>query len=283
MSVTQTGTFSDGDGNATVTLTASSGTVTQDNAAGTWLWTAAAEFDGPASTAVTITATDNASTPATASAGFAFNATNAVPVVAITAAATADEGAAVNYSFTATDASPADQTAGFAWMLNFGDGTGSVSVAAGTASPLAQMHTFAGAGIFQVTATAIDKDSGTSTAATREITIMDVTAPQTTITSLAISGGANGGPLFYATMAQGYGGVDTTNDAGLWAVDSTGALRLLVREGDIVGGKALKSFTALTGVSGSPGVTRSFNNAGQIIYHATFLDGSTALVTVQVP
>ena len=51
------GMFSDGAGNATVTLTASTGTVTQNNSAGTWNWSPAAGFDGPSSTAVTITAT----------------------------------------------------------------------------------------------------------------------------------------------------------------------------------------------------------------------------------
>ena len=77
--------------------------------------------------------------------------------------------------------------------------------------------------------------------------------------------------------------MDATNDAGLWAVDSTGALRLLAREGDVIGAKTLKSMTVLTAVSGSPGVTRSFNNAGQVIYRATFTDGSQSVVVVQVP
>ncbi len=105
-----------------------------------------------------------------------------------------------------------------------------------------------------------------------------------TFASLAISGGGRGGPLFTATLLQGSGGVSKTNDAGIWAVDSAGALRLLVREGDVIGGKTVKTFTALTGVSGSPGVTRSFsNNTNQVIYRATFTDGSQAVVTVHVP
>ena len=179
--VTQAGTFSDPDGNATVTLTASSGTVTQNNAAGTWSWSPAAGFDGPSTTAVTITATDTAS--ATATAAFTFSPTNTAPTVAISAPASANEDAPVSFTFTATDAATADQTAGFSWSLNYGDGTAAESVAAGTASPLAGSHTFANPGTFTVTATATDKDAGVSSAATRSITILDVTPPDTTITS----------------------------------------------------------------------------------------------------
>ncbi len=100
--------------------------------------------------------------------------------------------------------------------------------------------------------------------------------------SLAISGGENGAPLFYATLSHGKG-VSAKNDAGLWAVDSTDTLRLIAREGDVIDGKKLKAITVLTAVPGSTGVTRSFNNAGQIIYRATFTDASTAIVTVQLP
>ncbi len=102
-------------------------------------------------------------------------------------------------------------------------------------------------------------------------------------TSLAIAGGGVGRPLFYATLLQDSGGVTAVNDAGLWAMDSTGELRLLAREGDVIGAKTLKSLTVLTAVAGSPGVTRSFNNAGGVIYRATHTDGSQALMRVQVP
>ena len=167
---TMTGTFSDADGNATVTLSASTGTVTQDNGAGTWSWTATGA-DGPATSTVTITATDSAS--ATATATFAFTVTNVVPTVAITAAATANEDTAVSFDLTAMDASTADQAAGFEWALDFGDGT-TEAVVAGTASPLARTHTFAEPGTYNVTATATDKDSGVSTVAMHEITVLTV-------------------------------------------------------------------------------------------------------------
>ena len=57
----------------------------------------------------------------------------------------------------------------------------------------------------------------------------------------------------------------------------------LARVGDLVGVKTLKSITVLSDVSGSPGTTHSFNNAGAVLYRATFTDGSQSLVLVQVP
>ena len=70
---------------------------------------------------------------------------------------------------------------------------------------------------------------------------------------------------------------------GLWAVDSLGEVRLLVREQDVVEGKMLKSFSALQAVSGSAGVRRSFNSKGQLVYRAYFSNGSQGVVKVQVP
>ena len=66
-------------------------------------------------------------------------------------------------------------------------------------------------------------------------------------------------------------------------VDEQQDIRLLFREGDTIGGKQVKSFTVLKAVSGSPGVTRAFNDAGQVVWRATFLDGTTAIVVTTVP
>jgi hypothetical protein len=103
------------------------------------------------------------------------------------------------------------------------------------------------------------------------------------------------GPLFTAKLAvgphgkAGPGGITDATDEGLWAVDSSGELRLLVREGQevIVEGsgtpKVLGSFTALSAVPGSPAQRRSFAGDGQIVYRAFFTDGSQAVVKVQLP
>ena len=101
-------------------------------------------------------------------------------------------------------------------------------------------------------------------------------------TSVALPGGGNG-PLFMATMLRGVGGVDPTNDMGVWGVDSTGALRLLFRKGDTLAGKTVKRFASLSAVLGSPGVTRSFNSSGQVAWQAEFTDSHAAIIVTQVP
>jgi len=108
-------------------------------------------------------------------------------------------------------------------------------------------------------------------------------------TSLALPGGQTG-PMFVGTMVKQPktpGGVTPGSDIGLWAVDSTGLLRLLVREGDPVeiGGitKKLRSFSVLSAVLGSPGQARSFNQQGEVVYRAYFIDGTQAVVKVQMP
>jgi hypothetical protein len=100
--------------------------------------------------------------------------------------------------------------------------------------------------------------------------------------SLAIPGG-NTGPLLLATLGKGDGHVNATNDCGLWGVDSSGALRLLLREGDEIEGKPVKSFNVLEAVPGSKGVTRSFNSNARVVLRITFTDSSSAILKIQVP
>jgi hypothetical protein len=97
--------------------------------------------------------------------------------------------------------------------------------------------------------------------------------------SLAHPGGANG-PIFVAKLAGR--SVNAGNDLGVWAVDSSGALRLLFREGQQIGTRRLLSFTVLSDVSGSPGVTRAFNGNGEVAWRATFTDKATGVVVTQI-
>jgi hypothetical protein len=100
--------------------------------------------------------------------------------------------------------------------------------------------------------------------------------------SLAI--GSNGTrPMFVASLQTGTGGVDSGNDVGLWGMASDGTLHCVIREGDQMLGKTLQKFTVLTSVSGSAGVTRSFNTRAELAYRATFTDGGTALLKVNLP
>lgn len=107
-------------------------------------------------------------------------------------------------------------------------------------------------------------------------------------TSLALPEGR--GPIFVASMhskigtaSPGPGGVTTANDVGLWATDSFGALRLLMREGDAIGASTVKTFTVLSSVPGSPAQTRSFNNDAVVIVRVTDMTGAQHLVQIAVP
>jgi hypothetical protein len=93
----------------------------------------------------------------------------------------------------------------------------------------------------------------------------------------------NRGPIFAGTLVVGKGGVKATTASGVWATDFTGAPRLLFRTGDTIAGKQVKSFTLLNATVGSTGVTRSFNSNAQVAWRATFIDGTQALVTTEIP
>ncbi len=91
------------------------------------------------------------------------------------------------------------------------------------------------------------------------------------------------GPIFTASLVPGAGGVTAENDRGAWAVDSKGVTRCLFREGDTIAGKTLKNFSFLQAVSGSPGVTRAFNENYGATWRAQFTDGSSALINTAIP
>ena len=107
-----------------------------------------------------------------------------------------------------------------------------------------------------------------------------------TFTSLAIA--ANRGPIFTATLAAGKGGIAKNATSAVFAVDFEGTIRRLfgvTDQIDVGGGtlKPLKSFTVLTPTVGNTGVTRSFNDAQQVTWRATFTDKTQAIITTQVP
>gem|GEM_PF-4821423 len=103
-----------------------------------------------------------------------------------------------------------------------------------------------------------------------------------TFPSLAIGG--TRGPIFIATLKPSKGGVLKNQTQGVWATDYTGTLRLLVQTGVTqIDNKTVKSFTLLKALPGSTGVTRSFNDFGEVAWLATFTDGTTAIVKTEVP
>ena len=108
--------------------------------------------------------------------------------------------------------------------------------------------------------------------------------------SLALPDTARG-PVFVADIAiPGAGkpnpaGVNAANDTGVWAVDSKGALRLVVREGTLLEGtpSPIRALTLLGSVACSPAQTRSYNGHAEITYRATLTDGSEVIAKALVP
>lgn len=77
-------------------------------------------------------------------------------------------GQARRITMAATDVSPADTEAGFAYTINWGDGSTSQTTQRGATSAT---HTYTAPGSYNVSVQAIDKDNGYSTAMTRTIVI----------------------------------------------------------------------------------------------------------------
>ena len=169
MLVSRSGTYSDPEGRQTVTVTASQGTITPDVLLGSWVWKRT-PADGPSSLEVLLTATDN--TGAKSTTTFALPVLNQPPTATIQSPVSAAINQPVGFSFTALDASSTDRLAGFAWSIDYGDGTEPELVPAATASPLARTHAFNHAGTFTVTVSATDKDAGTSPLAGQTIRIL---------------------------------------------------------------------------------------------------------------
>jgi Ca2+-binding RTX toxin-like protein len=101
-----------------------------------------------------------------------LSVTNTAPTGAISGPSDVALGSSLSLSFTATDASPVDQAAGFDYTITWGDGATDGPLHSG--SPLSRSHTFTLPGVYTVTMTATDKDGGTSTLASKTVTIRGV-------------------------------------------------------------------------------------------------------------
>jgi|GEM_PF-1145811 len=107
--------------------------------------------------------------------------------------------------------------------------------------------------------------------------------------SVALAGGETG-PLFTAFLQKGAqgtagpGGITGANDFGLYCTDyDTGAVTELVREGQPLNGKTVKTFSVLKAASGSAGSSRAFNPQHRVVLLVTFDDRSTAIVGITLP
>ncbi len=73
-------------------------------------------------------------------------------------------------------------------------------------------------------------------------------------------------------------GITPSTSTGVWASDSTSALRLIIRKGSRIGGRTVKTFTALTALPGVTGASRAFNSRNDTAYHVIFNDGTQAII-----
>jgi len=79
-------------------------------------------------------------------------------------------------------------------------------------------------------------------------------------------------------------GVTATNKIGIWAVDNSGNLQLIVREGDVLGGKTITSLSFLPVLPYVTGQSRNINQAtGDLVYKATFSDKTSGIFEVVFP
>jgi len=82
------------------------------------------------------------------------------------------------------------------------------------------------------------------------------------------------------------GNVASADGYGIWATDAAGQLRLIARKGgglmvDGVG-KTIVALSILTGSGETVGQTRGFNDTGEIVYLASFSDGSHGIFRARV-
>jgi hypothetical protein len=107
----------------------------------------------------------------------------------------------------------------------------------------------------------------------------------TSFRALVLPNVATPGPVFSADLAIGKEGVTATTRAGLWSVDSSGEVRLLLRAGDTINvGSAPKLVASIRPV-GAPraGVGGDDDIDGHIYVVATFSDRSQSILKIVRP
>ncbi len=109
----------------------------------------------------------------------------------------------------------------------------------------------------------------------------DTAAVWAEIRSLVLPGGDEAGPVFLATVRGG--GVTKKNQVGLWAVDSTGLLRQILRTGDPLNDSTITGITALSTVPGALGASRGFNSDRKVIVRLAFRGNRQSIVVADIP
>jgi hypothetical protein len=97
----------------------------------------------------------------------------------------------------------------------------------------------------------------------------------------------SGGIAFLANLQNGWGGVTSMNNQGIWAVGSDGVLRMIACKGSIVKvngvAKAILALTAFEPPTAASGQSRHFTSQNMLVYRATFNDGTSGVLQSVYP
>ena len=94
-------------------------------------------------------------------------------------------------------------------------------------------------------------------------------------------GGEEAGPIFLATVRGG--GITKKNQVGLWAVDSTGLVRQILRTGDLFNDSIITGITALSTVPGALGASRGFNSDRKVAVRLAVRGNRQSIVVADIP
>jgi hypothetical protein len=114
---------------------------------------------------------------------------------------------------------------------------------------------------------------------TTTVALAGATAPGTTGTFLFfhdIKLANNGRVAFIATLTPGVGGVDTSNNMGIWTGTSEEDLQLVVRTGDVIGGNVLTRLSKEAG-----GLSQFDMNETGVVWIGSFQSPAKAIVFSQ--
>jgi hypothetical protein len=109
---------------------------------------------------------------------------------------------------------------------------------------------------------------------TTPIALEGTVAPGTTGTFASFGNlkmGNDGQVVFIATLTTGVGGVDSSNNMGIWMGTSETDLHLVARSGQLIGGKTLTRLLSLAPLQ--------INSERPIVWLGRFADNSTAIVS----
>lgn len=109
---------------------------------------------------------------------------------------------------------------------------------------------------------------------TNDVNFADFVDPWGSTYPLALN---NRGQIAFRGRVAGTG-ISSANDEGIWAQDRSGELRLIIKEGDAVETNPgeFRTIQALRFV-GNFGTHSGFNDAGELVFHATFVGGGNGI------